>query len=594
MAMKRKLSPAGTDFVSHDLYHHGDTTSVTAVARPESWAETVGAVAAVQRGRKRFVGVRQRPSGRWVAEIKDTIQKIRVWLGTFDTAEEAARAYDEAACLLRGANTRTNFWPRTAAVEATSTADAGAIHHHHHAPPEPSALPSKVTNLLLLRLKRARTICPDDYLGAIAGAQSALVQEQEGFGVGGQEECGFQVDDFFSHDSTGDEHDHGVVKHEEDSNCSQDADDDDEEEAPLDFGFMDAPPLSPGDVSDGGLFSPFEMMASEIGGTETETTEYDGASEHSTAIHEAMKRMKYERKISASLYALSGVSECLRMRLSNADDRAGHGHGLALSGLRDACMKKKQQNQEESKGGHEESSGSNSFSSSELASSSPEAGISSPNAVDSDVLLWSSLDLAPICHMSCPHPSSPARRSSHPRAPPNCQIRAPPPSAELRRRPQHLRRTSPKFRVPPRAPPPSSRGLLRRLSPMASEDVHMADLEATSTDWSSSDSDDSDIDDLLNDDETEVMVLLFGLKQTEDRLKLLDQRKGSVMGRMCIPRNRALGHEQLMQDYFAEVPTYPPRLFRRRPRGTLIGLKLFLQLIEALKMPRLITSSPKI
>nr|XP_051196756.1 uncharacterized protein LOC127310093 [Lolium perenne] len=98
---------------------------------------------------------------------------------------------------------------------------------------------------------------------------------------------------------------------------------------------------------------------------------------------------------------------------------------------------------------------------------------------------------------------------------------------------------------------------------MASEDVHMADLDATSTDWSSSDSDDSDIDELLNDDETEMMLLLFGLKQTEDRMKLLDQRKGSVMGRMCIPWNRALGHEQLMQDYFAEVPTYPPRLFRR-------------------------------
>lgn len=57
----------------------------------------------------KFVGVRQRPSGRWVAEIKDTIQKIRMWLGTFETAEEAARAYDEAACLLRGSNTRTNF-----------------------------------------------------------------------------------------------------------------------------------------------------------------------------------------------------------------------------------------------------------------------------------------------------------------------------------------------------------------------------------------------------------------------------------------------------------------------------------------------------
>ncbi|XP_054793211.1 ethylene-responsive transcription factor ERN1-like [Prosopis cineraria] len=63
-------------------------------------------------GTNKFVGVRQRPSGRWVAEIKDTTQKIRMWLGTFETAEEAARAYDEAACLLRGSNTRTNFITR--------------------------------------------------------------------------------------------------------------------------------------------------------------------------------------------------------------------------------------------------------------------------------------------------------------------------------------------------------------------------------------------------------------------------------------------------------------------------------------------------
>jgi len=60
----------------------------------------------------KFVGVRQRPSGRWVAEIKYTTQNIRMWLGTFETAEEAARAYDEAACLLRGSNTRTNFITR--------------------------------------------------------------------------------------------------------------------------------------------------------------------------------------------------------------------------------------------------------------------------------------------------------------------------------------------------------------------------------------------------------------------------------------------------------------------------------------------------
>ncbi|KAL2335055.1 hypothetical protein Fmac_016268 [Flemingia macrophylla] len=64
------------------------------------------------KNKNKYVGVRQRASGKWVAEIKDTTQKIRMWLGTYETAEEAARAYDEAACLLRGSNTRTNFITR--------------------------------------------------------------------------------------------------------------------------------------------------------------------------------------------------------------------------------------------------------------------------------------------------------------------------------------------------------------------------------------------------------------------------------------------------------------------------------------------------
>ncbi|XP_022961075.1 ethylene-responsive transcription factor ERF017 [Cucurbita moschata] len=115
------------------------------MTKPPSPSTASAASAAADSPDSRYKGVRRRKWGKWVSEIRLPNSRERIWLGSYDSAEKAARAFDAALFCLRGRTARFNFPnnpPEIAGASLLSRAEIQSVaaqFANSNPPPPPSS-----------------------------------------------------------------------------------------------------------------------------------------------------------------------------------------------------------------------------------------------------------------------------------------------------------------------------------------------------------------------------------------------------------------------------------------------------------------------